>query len=46
MKSLLMSAVRDEFEANRTDLEEQISKLLGGETWKIEVWVKSRISFE
>ncbi|KIW02699.1 uncharacterized protein PV09_06137 [Verruconis gallopava] len=29
--------VRDEFEADREDLESQISKLLGGQQWKIEV---------
>jgi hypothetical protein len=29
--------VRDGFEAKRADLEEQISKKLGGEAWKIDV---------
>jgi hypothetical protein len=29
--------VRDEFEAHRADLEEKLSKQLGGETWKIDV---------
>jgi hypothetical protein len=34
---LLTVIVRDEFEANRGDLEEKLSKKLGGEAWKIEV---------
>jgi hypothetical protein len=33
----LIFSVRDEFEAKRADLEGQVTKLLGGEAWKIEV---------
>jgi hypothetical protein len=35
----LTNVVRDEFESKRTELEGEVSKLLGGETWKIEVYV-------
>jgi hypothetical protein len=34
---LLNPPVRDEFEGKREDLEGRLSKLLGGETWNIDV---------
>lgn len=37
MHVFLMILVRDEFENKRDELEAQLSKILGGEQWKVEV---------